>query len=279
MTNDKRRITHADRLGGLSRLAGSLLIIAWLAACGPTPVITRTPVTFEFAVASAVAPLMDELTSAYRSTHQHVTFNSLHVNSARAMDALWAGEVDLAAVSWLTDTESVWLTPVAIDGVAVIVHPSNPVKNLSQLQLRDVFRGRVADWPDVGGPPGEISIGSRESGSGTRAKFEEAVMGGRSVTVNAVMAASDQAMLDYVRAVTASIGYLASGYLTGTVKAINVEGETLSVATLTNRRYPLSRPLLFVTPLEPQGELRAFVAWVLGPEGQGIVGKKYGRVK
>ena len=279
MTNDKRRMPNTDRLGRLSRLAGSLLVIALLAACGPTPVVTRTPVTFEFAVASAMAPLMDELMSAYHATHQHVTFNSRHVNSARAMEALWAGEVDLAAVSWLTDTESVWLTPVAIDGVAVIVHPSNPVKNLSLLQLRDIFRGRVADWPDVGGPPGEISIGSRESGSGTRAKFEEAVMGGRSVTVNAVMASSDQAMLDYVRAVTASIGYLSSSYLTRTVKAINIEGEALSVATLTDRRYPLSRPLLFVTPEEPQGELRAFVAWVLGPEGQAMVGKKYGRVK
>jgi len=279
MTDGERRMTRTDRLGSLSRLAGSLLIIIWLAACGPTPVITRTPVTFEFAVASAMAPLMDELTSVYRSTHQHVTFNSRHVNSARAMDALWAGEVDLAAVSWLTDTASVWLTPVAIDGVAVIVHPSNPIQNLSLLQLRDVFRGRVADWPDVGGPPGEISIGSRENGSGTRARFEEAVMGGRSVTVNAVMASSDQAMLDYVRAVTASIGYLSSGYLTRTVKAINVEGKTLSVATLTDRSYPLNRPLLFVTPQEPEGELRAFVAWVLGPEGQGIVVKKYGRVK
>jgi phosphate transport system substrate-binding protein len=261
------------------RAALLVLSIALLAACGPTPVVTRTPVTFELAVASAMEPLMDELISAYRVTHQHVTFNSRHVNSARAMDALWAGEVDLAAVSWLTDTESVWLTPVAIDGVAIIVHPSNPVKDLSLLQLRDIFRGRTADWPNAGGPPGEISIGSRESGSGTRAKFEDAVMGGRNVTVNAVMASSEQAMVDYVRTVTTSIGYVASGYLTSTVKAINVEGATLSVATLTNRRYPLSRLLLFVTPEEPQGELRAFVAWVLSPEGQGIVGKKYGRVK
>jgi phosphate transport system substrate-binding protein len=261
------------------RIAAILLTLALLVGCGPTPVVTRTPVTFELAVASAMEPLMDELIATYRATHQHVSFILRRVNSARAMDALWAGEVDLAAVSWLTDTESVWLTPVAIDGVAIVVHPGNPVQDLSLLQLRDIFRGRVADWPDVGGPPGEISVGSRESGSGTRAKFEDAVMGGRSVTVNAVIASSDQAMLDYVRSVTLSIGYLSSGYLTSTVKAISVEGEPLSVATLTNRLYPLSRPLLFVTAEEPQGELRAFVAWVLGPEGQALVGKKYGRVK
>ena len=255
------------------------VVLVTLCACGPTPVVTRTPVTFELAVASATEPLMDELIPAYRATHQHVTFSSKHVNSARAIEALWAGQVDLAAVSWLTDTESVWLTPVAIDGVAIVVHPSNPVKDLSLLQLRDIFRGRVADWPDAGGRPGEISVGSRESGSGTRAKFEDAVMGGRNVTVNAVIAPSEQAMVNYVRTVTLSIGYLSGGYLTNTVKAINVEGETLSVSALTAGRYPLSRPLLFVTQEEPQGELREFVAWVLSPEGQDIVGKRYGRVK
>jgi phosphate transport system substrate-binding protein len=252
-----------------------------LAGCGPTPVVTRTPVTFEFAVSLAMEPLMDELTMAYHTAHPHITFNMRYFNSAQATEALWAGEVDLAAVSWLTDAqrESVWMTPVAIDGVTIIVHPSNPVQDLSLLQLRDIFRGRTAEWPDVGGPPGEIAVTSRESGSGTRAKFEEAVMEGRNVTVNAVLVSSEQAVLDYVRATTASIAYISSGYLTTTVKAIAVEGVQISPATLADQHYPLSRPLLFVTPEEPQGELRAFVAWVLGPEGQALVGKKYGRVK
>ena len=256
-----------------------LLALILLVGCGPTPVVTRTPVTFHVAVSLAMEPLMADLTTAYRVTHPHVTFNLQHVNSAQAMQALWSGEVDLAAVSWLTDTESVWLTPIAMDGVAIVVHPSNPLKNLSLLQLRDIFRGRAADWPDVGGSPGEIAVASRENGSGTRARFEEAVMGGRSVTVNAVALASEKAVLDYVGAVTTSIGYLSSGYLTGTVKAIGIEGMPLTLATVAERRYPLSRPLLWVTLEEPQGELRAFVAWVLSNEGQTIVGKKYGRVK
>ena len=256
-----------------------MLALALLVGCGPTPVVTRTPVTLNLAVSLAMQPLMAELTTAYRTTHPHVTFNLQYINSAQAMEALWSGEVDLAAVSWLTETESVWLTPVAIDGVAIIVHPSNPVKNLSLQQLRDVFRGRAAEWPDVGGPGREIAVVSREDGAGTRAKFEEVVMGGRSVTVNAVALASEKAVLDYVGAVTASIGYLSSGYLTDTVKAISVEGVPLTQATVADRRYPLSRPLLLVTPEEPQGELRQFVAWTLGSEGQTIVGKRYGRVK
>jgi len=270
MTNRKRQTSN--------KLV-SLLALLLLVGCGPTPVVTRTPITFHLAVSSAMEPLMADLTAAYRATHSHVTFNQRHVNSAQAMQTLWSGQVDLAAVSWLTDTESVWLTPVAMDGVAIIVHPSNLIKNLSLLQLRDIFRGRTADWPDVGGPPGEIAVASRENGSGTRAKFEETVMGGRSVTVNAMALASEKAVLDYAGAVTTSIGYVSSGCLTGTVKTISVEGVPLTQATVTDRRYPLSRPLLFVTPEEPQGELRAFVAWVLSNEGQTIVGTKYGRVK
>jgi phosphate transport system substrate-binding protein len=259
----------------------ALLALALLAACGPTPAVTRTPAKLEFAVSLAIQPLMDELVAAYRPTHPYLTFTLYHQNSAQAIDMLWAGQVDLAAVSWLSDDQRdlVWLTPVALDGVAVVVHPSNPVRTLSVLQLRDVFRGRIAEWSDVGGPPGEIGVTSRESGSGTRTKFEDTVMEGRNVTVNAVMAPSEQAVLDYVRTVTTAIGYLSSGYLTSTVKALAVEGVPLSAATLADRSYPLTRPLLFVTPEEPQGELRAFVAWVLGPAGQAIVEKKYGRVK
>jgi phosphate transport system substrate-binding protein len=261
------------------RIARVVLALVLLAGCGPTQAVTRTPVTFEFAVSGALEPLMNDLTAAYRTAHPYITFKTRQVNSAQAMDALWTGEVDLAAVSWLTDTESIWMTPVAMDGVAIIVHPSNPVGNLSLLQLRDIFRGRVADWPDVGGPQGEIVVISRESGSGTRAKFEETVMGGRNVTVNAVALSSEQAVLDYAASVTTSIGYVSSSYMTSTVKVLNVEGVPLTPATITSQRYPISRRLFFVTPEEPQGELRSFVAWTLGPEGQGIVGKKYGRVK
>jgi phosphate transport system substrate-binding protein len=263
------------------RLTSIILILGWLAGCGPTPIATRTPVTFEFAVSFAVEPLMNELTTAYRATRPHLTFNARYLNSAQALDALWAGEVDLAAVSWLPEAqrEFVWMTPIAIDGVALIVHPSNPVKDLGLLQLRDLFRGRTAEWPDVGGPRGEVTVISREVGSGTRAKFEETIMEGRNVTVNAILVSSEQAMLNYVRGMTTSIGYVSTGNLTSTVKAIAVEGVQPTPATLADQRYPLSRPLLFVTPEEPQGELRAFVAWVLSPEGQSIVGKKYGKVK
>jgi len=256
-----------------------MLVLVLLAGCGPTPVVTRTPVVFEFAVCSAMQPLMDDLTTAYNVKFPHITFKLRRVNSAQAVEALWSGEVDLAATSWLTDTASLWTTPVAIDGVAIVAHPSNPITNLSLLQLRDIFRGRNAEWSDVGGSPSEIMVISRESGSGTRGKFEDAVMGGRNVTINAIVVASEQAVLDSAGSITTSIGYVSSAYLTSTVKTINVEGIAPTPATEADRSYPLSRPLLFVTPEEPQDELRAFVAWVLGPEGQGIVGKKYGRVK
>ena len=279
MTKVERQTSNIKRKIIRGLLAFTLLIV--MAACGPTPVVTRTPVTLELVVASSAEPLLDELTATYRAMRPHITFNVRHLNSAQAMEALWAGEVDLAAVSWLTDAqrESVWMTPVAIDGVAIIVHPSNTVQDLSILLLRDVFRGRVAEWPDVGGPRGEIAVTTRESGSGTRTKFEETVMEGRSVTVNAVLASSEQAVLDYVSTITTCVGYVSSGHLTSTVKAVAVEGVSISPATLADRRYPLSRPLMFVTAEEPQGELRSFVAWVLGPEGQAIVGKKYGRVR
>jgi len=266
-------------------LASCLLPLAFclllLAGCGQTPVVTRTPVTFDFAVSSAVYPLIDELTATFRVTRPYVTFRLGQVNTAQARDALWAGQADLAALDWMTeaDRQAVWTTPIGIDGVLVIVHPGNPIKNLSLIQLRDVFRGRVAEWPDVGGGKGEIAVVARESGAGTRTKFEEAVMDGRPVTVNAIVAPSEQVMLDYVRGITTAIGYVSVGQLASGVQAIRLNGVEATQMTMANWSYPLSRPVFFATQEEPQEELRDFVAWVLGPDGQAIVGKKFGRVK
>lgn len=278
-SSTKRQAPSAPRLA--SCILHLALCILLLVGCGQTPVVTRTPVTFDFAVSSALYPLMDELTTTFRMTRPYVSFKLRPVNSMQARDALWAGQADLAALSWITeaDRQSVWTTPIAIDGVLVIVHPGNRIRNLSLGQLRDVFRGRAAEWPDVGGAAGEIAVVVRESGSGSRAKFDEVVMEGRAITVNAIVAPSEQAMLDYVRSITTAIGYISMGQLASGVQTIHLEGIEATQVTMANWSYPLSRPMLLATQKEPQGELRDFVAWVLGPEGQGIVGKKYGRVK
>jgi phosphate transport system substrate-binding protein len=254
-----------------------------LAACGATPVVTREPVTLTIATTSACDPLMDDLTDAYHAEYPYVSFERMSGTSSTAVEAVLAGEADLAAVTSISTTETIWMTAVAIDNIAVVVHPSNPIKDLTLLQLRDVFHGRASAWSEVGGAPDDITVITRERGSETRTDFENKVLEGRNVTLNAIVAPSAQAVIDTVGAITTSVGYISMGYRPAGVKMIAVEGVLPTPLTAADRSYPINRPFYFVAWQEPEpgpeGYLRDFVSWVLSPDGQTVVGQRYGKVK
>ena len=128
-----------------------------------------------------MAPLVAELAAAYAERAPLVTIEVSGLGTAYGLEALRRGEADLALASWLpADLPASWrATPIARDGIAVIVHPDNPLDGLGLLQLQDLFSGRVYEWSAVGGrvAQGAVQPVSREDGSGTRAAFEALVMG------------------------------------------------------------------------------------------------------
>jgi phosphate transport system substrate-binding protein len=261
-------------------LASCLLL---LAACGPTPTVTREPVTLTIAVAEAGEPLVIELTEAYRVEHPNISFQVIPASPAAAVEAALAGQADLAVVAQVSTTEMVWLTPVALDNIAVIVNPTNPITGLTTLQVRDIFHGRASVWNEVGGRPDDIVVVTRERGADTRGEIESRVLEGRNVTLNAVVASSNEAVVDMVSTITSAVGYVSMGFRPAGVKMVAVEGVWPTPFTATDRTYPLSRPVYFVAMQEPEpgpaGHLRDFVAWVLGPDGQRVVGQRYGWVR
>src|SRR5262249_38879458 len=106
----------------------------------------------------------------------------------------------------LPSASPLWGAPIGQDGIAIIVHPDNPATGLSIQQLREIYQGRITNWKEVGGADIEISVVSREDGSGTRAEFEQAVMGDRRTTPNAQVTSSSAAMVQSVAAQPGSIG-------------------------------------------------------------------------
>ncbi len=252
-----------------------------LASCGPTPTVTPDPVTLTIAAAPAGELLMADLIEAYGEEHAYVSFDLVHSDSSGAVQAVLAGEADLAVVNQVSTTETIWLTAAAIDNIAVVVHPSNPIRNLTLLQLRDVFHGRAAAWSDVGGAPDDITVITRERNSETRTHFESKILEGRNVTLNAIVAPSPQAVVDLVSTITAAVGYVSMSDRPAGVRMIAVEGVLPSTLTAANRSYPIHWPLYFVAQQEPEpaSPIRDFVSWVLSPDGQAVVGQRYGRVK
>lgn len=230
----------------------------------------------------AMAPLVEELAAAYGERQPLVALEVSGLGTAYGLEALRAGEVDMALASWLPgDLPANWrATTVARDGIAVVVHPDNPVDGLGLLQLQDLFGGRIYDWEAMGGRAGgEVQPVSREEGSGTRAAFEAWVMGDRRVTPLAVVAPSPQAVVEYVAGHPGSIGYVSMSQVTPAVKVLKVEGELPTPESAGQGSYALSRELWLLTADPPAEAVQRFLDFALSPAGQQIVGRRYGRLK
>lgn len=170
---------------------------------------------------------------------------------------------------------------VALDGLAVVVNPKNPVSKLTIKQLADIFTGKIFNWKEIGGEDKKIVILSREVNSGTYVYFKEHILA--SVGVNAefsssaLLLSSSQAIAEEVSGNTGAIGYFGMGYISSFQKAVLIakdNGSEYIAPTLENvvsNKYPISRPLFFYASGEPSGLTKKFIDFVLSEEGQEIV--------
>jgi phosphate transport system substrate-binding protein len=265
------------------RLTALALLLLSLAACGEPVLTTPEPVFLQASGSTTLAPLVAELAAAYTERDPLVTVEVSGLGTSYGLDALRRGEADIALASWLpADLPASWLvTPIARDGIAIIVHPDNPLDGLGLLQLQDLFGGRAYEWAAAGGrvAQGSVQPVSREEGSGTRAAFEALVMGDQLVTPLAVVAPSPQAVVEYVAGHTHALGYVSMSQVTPDVKVLKIEGELPTPETAGRGSYPISHELWLVTANPPPEAVQRFLDSVRGPAGQQIVGQRYGRIK
>jgi phosphate transport system substrate-binding protein len=259
-----------------------MLLLTLLLACGE-PVATPEPVFLQAAGSSAMSPLVTELAAAFQEQAPLVSLEVAGLGTRFGLEALHAGETDIALASWLpADLNPDWRsTAIARDGIAIIVHPSNRVDELGLLQLQDLYSGRIREWSEAGGRAsrGSVQPVSREEGSGTRVAFEALVMDDREVTPLAIVALSSAAVVEYVAEHPDAIGYVSMGYLSPKVKVLKIEGELPEPETAGQASYPLTRELWLVTVDPPSEAVRDFIRFALSPAGQQIVGQKHGRIK
>jgi phosphate transport system substrate-binding protein len=167
---------------------------------------------------------------------------------------------------------------VARDGIAVVVHPDNPVSELTMDQLRQIFNGTLKNWNQVGGPDQPLQVLSRESNSGTFVFFNEQVLKKDDFSREARLMPSSAAIVQSASEDKWSIGYTGLGYTEGAaVKVIQVKADASSPAvnpsipTVRDGSYPIARPLHIYTNGEATGLAKAFVEFTLSDAGQKIV--------
>lgn len=157
-----------------------------------------------------------------------------------------------------------------IDGVAVVVHPQNAISGITADQVREIFAGKITDWKQVGGKPGAIHLYTRDEASGTREVFWEKLLKKGAIAANANVVASNGAMKTAGAQDPGAIGYVSIGHLDATVKAPLLDGIAPSQANASSGTYPVVRKLYMNTKGKPQGLAKAFIDYILGPEGMEI---------
>ncbi len=174
-------------------------------------------------------------------------------------------------------------TKAALDGLAVVVNPENPVNRLTLEQLAQIFTGKITNWKQLGGQDSKIVILSREVNSGTHVYFKEHVLrkndpnSTEEFAPSALMLPSSQAIADEVANNSAAIGYYGMGYICNKQKAVliakdpNSEFIAPTVDNVVSGKYPISRPLLLYTNGQPQALIKKFIDFALSKEGQDIV--------
>jgi phosphate transport system substrate-binding protein len=171
---------------------------------------------------------------------------------------------------------------VALDAIAVVVNPANPVDRLSLRQIADIYKGRIRRWSEVGGEDRPIVLLSRESNSGTYVYFIERVIRlGRKdnndlPSPETLLMPSSEGISAEVRQNPNAIGYDGLGYVTPDQKVLAVAAEEggpyvrPEAATVLDASYPIARPLYMYTAGQPQGAVADYLSWILG-EGQALI--------
>ncbi|MBN1487527.1 MAG: phosphate ABC transporter substrate-binding protein, partial [Anaerolineae bacterium] len=236
-------------------------------------------VSISVAGSTTVQPLAELFAEAYTAANPNVKIDIQGGGSSTGVKSAGEGTVDIGNASRevkeseLQEYTDLKVYVIAYDGIAMAAHPDIPVEDLTIDQVRGIFAGDITNWSEVGGPSESIIVVSREEGSGTRAAFEEMVMGedGPVIVDTAILQPSNGSVRTTVSTTPNSIGYLSFGYLDDTVKALQVEGVAPTPANASNGSYPIVRPLNMMTKGEPTGETKKWLDFILSPEGQVLV--------
>jgi len=166
---------------------------------------------------------------------------------------------------------------VAYDALAVIIHPSNKVTNLTREQLEDIFTGKIKNWKEVGGADLKIIPYARETSSGTYEFFKESVLKNKNYMSGIMSMPATGAIIQSISQTKGAIGYVGFAYVNKDVKTVNVsydKGKTFvepSVANAKNETYPIVRPLYYYYITSSESIVKPLLDFVLSPAGQEIV--------
>lgn len=170
-------------------------------------------------------------------------------------------------------------TNVALDGIAIVVNPTNPMTEISPEQLMQIYTGKASNWKGINGQYAKILILSRETSSGTYVFFQEHVLQRQDYSPSVRLMPATSAIIEAVASDKSAIGYVGLGYAVAAkdrVKVLPVKADGAAAMEPTEEsvrsgKYWIARPLHCYTNGKPKGAVKAFLDFCLSPAGQAIV--------
>ena len=228
-------------------LCAAVMALSLFAGCGQKANDSGTVATDG---STSMEKVIGALGESFMSANSGVTFTYNPTGSGSGIKAVQEGRCDIGLSSRaLKDEEKssgLVGTTVALDGIAIIVNPENPVSDLSVEQIASIYTGEITNWKDVGGNDAEIVLIGREAGSGTRDGFES-ITGTTDACQYRQELTSTGDVITTVSQNPDAIGYASLSSVKDTVKAVTVGGVAPTEDTVKDGSYVIQRPFVLVT--------------------------------
>ena len=230
---------------------------------------------------TTVLPITQKAAEAYRKVKK-VSISIEGSGSGNGIKALIDGSCDIANSSRAMKGKEVKKAKakgvnakeitVAYDMIVPVVHPSNKIKNLTMEQLKAIYNGSISNWKEVGGMDAKIVVISRDTSSGTYEVWHKKVMKKNDVRKDALLQASNGAVVTSVAQNPKAIGYIGFGYMNNSVKPLTVNGVVGTLANGKSGAFPISRGLfMYINEASISPDAMGFVQYIIGKEGQKLV--------